>query len=65
MPGPWSRELNDRLAHRHIDLVLDALRADASHQPLPGPALGLADVRALSPEAPGADMRGVSPEAQE
>jgi hypothetical protein len=41
--------LNDRLAHRHLDLFLAGLRAGAAaeQQPLTGPGLGLDDLRAL------------------
>jgi catechol 2,3-dioxygenase-like lactoylglutathione lyase family enzyme len=40
---------DDRLAHRHLDLLLDGLRAirDQSVTPLPGSALTLADLRAM------------------
>jgi AcrR family transcriptional regulator len=41
---PFDRELNDRLAHRHLDLVVAGLRAEA--RPLSGPAMSLADLRA-------------------
>src|SRR5579884_3528467 len=37
LPGPFPRALSDHLAHRHLALVLDGLRAD--HDPLPGAAL--------------------------
>ncbi len=53
LPGPFPRTLDDRLAHRHLDLLLDGLRAarDRSAAPLPGPALTLADLRAISTES--------------
>lgn len=51
LPGPIPRELNDRLARRHLVLLLDGLRpgGDRSSDPLPGPAMTLADLQALSP----------------
>jgi AcrR family transcriptional regulator len=52
LPGDFPRDLKDRLAHRHLDLLITGLRevdkTDAEH--LSGPALTLADLRALSPE---------------
>lgn len=48
LPGPFSRGVSDRLAHRHLEIVLDGLRVD--HRPLPGPAMTLDDLRALSSE---------------
>lgn len=46
VPGPIPRHLDNRLAHRHLELLLDGLRADpaAPASPLPGPALTLADL---------------------
>lgn len=47
LPGPLPRDLDDRLAHRHLDLVLAGLRAgDQTSHPLPEPAMSLADLRA-------------------
>jgi AcrR family transcriptional regulator len=48
LPGPIPRELDNQVAHRHLELVLDGLRAHraASPSPLPGPALTLADLLA-------------------
>jgi AcrR family transcriptional regulator len=47
---PFPRALDNRLAHRHLDLLLHGLRAghDGSAPPLPGPAMTLADLRAIS-----------------
>ncbi len=48
LPGPISRNLDNRVAHRHLELVLDGLRADRA-EPLtsfPEPALTLADLGA-------------------
>jgi AcrR family transcriptional regulator len=53
LPGGFPRDLNDRLAHRHLDLLVSGLRAvdSADVQVLGGPLLTLQDLRALSPEA--------------
>ncbi len=50
LPGPFSRALDDRLAHRHLDLLIDGLRAghDRSAAPLPEPAMTLADLQAMA-----------------
>lgn len=50
LPGPIPLELGDDLAHRHLDLLFDGLRAGRNHPAdlLPGPAMTLADLRALS-----------------
>jgi AcrR family transcriptional regulator len=48
LPGAFSRELNDRLAHRHLDLLIGGLRADGGDRPsVGGPAMTLADLRGL------------------
>jgi AcrR family transcriptional regulator len=48
LPGTFTREQNDQLAHRHLDLVVDGLRADrTSATDLTGPAMTLADLRNL------------------
>jgi AcrR family transcriptional regulator len=49
LPSPMPRDLDLDLAHRHLDLVLDGLRARCEHvnTPLRGPALSRADLRAL------------------
>ena len=48
LPGPISRDLDNRLAHRHVELLLDGLRAGRAEPaaPLPEPALTLADLLA-------------------
>ena len=54
LPGGFSAETNTSLSHRHLDLLIDGLRATA-RQPaqLGGPALTLTDLRQLSqPETP-------------
>ena len=49
LPGPIPHSLDDDLAHRHLEVFLDGLRTDRDHPAavLPGPALTLADLRAL------------------
>jgi hypothetical protein len=49
LPDPVSRELDLRLAHRHLDLVLAALEAHPESNPtrLGGPALTLAQLQSL------------------
>ena len=47
LPQGFSREMDSRLAHRHLDLVLAGLRGGQEQAaPLGGPALSLADLRA-------------------
>lgn len=47
LPGPFPRGLDDRLAHRHLDLFIDGLRGDRGTDVLPGPAMSLEDLRGL------------------
>jgi hypothetical protein len=49
LTGPFPRELDLRLAHRHLDLVLGALRAStaAADAQLSGPALSLVQLQNL------------------
>jgi AcrR family transcriptional regulator len=56
LPGLFPRELNDSLAHRHLDLMLDGMRADFEWRPLSGPAMSLADLQRLG--NPGGDAGG-------
>lgn len=59
LPGGFHPEVNRGLSHRHLDLVIDGLRA-TSPQPsaLTGPALALADLRSFPhPDARGPDDR--------
>ncbi len=70
LPGPFPRTLDDRLAHRHLDLLLDGLRAarDRPAAPLPEPALTLANLRAMFTESePGAreHLRGQPTDVQQ
>ena len=60
LPGPIPRSLNDRLAHRHLELLLDGLRVDRDGPagPLPEPALTLADLRAAGDAADRTAGRG-------
>jgi AcrR family transcriptional regulator len=51
LPGPFPRSLDDALAHRHLQLALDGLRAGAHADPLPGPALSLDDLRGVARRA--------------
>lgn len=48
LPGSFPRALDDHLAHRHLDLLIAGLHArHESVGSLPGPAMTLADLRAL------------------
>jgi AcrR family transcriptional regulator len=60
LAGPFSRDLNNQLAHRHLALVLDVLRAGGAEPaaPLPAPALTLADLQAVADAADPATGRG-------
>lgn len=50
LPGPFPREVNDELAHRHLDVVIDGLRATAEGRGrLPGPGLSHEDLRRVQP----------------
>jgi AcrR family transcriptional regulator len=46
LPGGFPPETNSALSHRHLDLLIDGLRAAARHPAeLAGPALSIADLR--------------------
>jgi AcrR family transcriptional regulator len=49
LPGPFPRALDDSLAHRHLDLLIDGLRAGRAGTPatLSGPALTLDALKAI------------------
>ncbi|WP_158581734.1 TetR/AcrR family transcriptional regulator [Actinomadura spongiicola] len=48
LPGPMPRRLTEELAHRHLDLLVDGLRASAERTTtLGGPALTFGDLEAL------------------
>lgn len=52
LPVPFPHPVADELAHRHLSLLLDGLRAaGAATAPLPGPALTLGDLQSLAPNA--------------
>ena len=49
LPGPFSREINERLAHRHLDLLVSGLRTRPGRPAkLGGPALTLPDLQQMS-----------------
>ena len=52
LPGSFSPALNDELAHRHLDLVIDGLRGPANRdeRPVTGPALSLKDLQTMTPD---------------
>jgi AcrR family transcriptional regulator len=53
LPGAFSKELNDSLAHRHLDLLINGLRAAGrADEQVEGPALTLGDLRVLHAESP-------------
>ena len=56
LPGPFSHALENDLAHRHLDLLLDGLLTgrDRAAAPLSGPTMTLGDLQAL-PSAGHAD----------
>ncbi len=56
LPGRFPRDLDDGLAHRHLDLLIDGLRVVSGRAAagLSGPAMTLGDLRSMEPDA-GAD----------
>jgi AcrR family transcriptional regulator len=49
LPGGFSPEDDNRLAHRHLDLLLDGLRSSAYRgEPLPDPAMTFDDLAEMS-----------------
>src|SRR5712691_6900335 len=54
LPGPMPRDLDLRLAHRHLDLVLAALQAhpESTPAPLSGPAMTLGELQTLGDGEP-------------
>ncbi|TDD29741.1 TetR/AcrR family transcriptional regulator [Actinomadura sp. KC06] len=55
LPGPMPRDLAEQLAHRHLDLLIDGLRAAASAgrpEGLGGPALTFDDLQSMGDERP-------------
>jgi AcrR family transcriptional regulator len=52
LPGPFPPEVNQGLAHRHLDLVLAGLRSsNPSGVSLPGPAMTFENLRAMADTA--------------
>jgi AcrR family transcriptional regulator len=52
LPGPFPPEVNRRLAHRHLDMVLAGLRSsNPPGAPLPGPEMTFGDLRAMAASA--------------
>lgn len=49
LPGAIPSEMQDDIAHRHADVFLAGLRAEATSDLLPGPALELDDLQKLRP----------------
>lgn len=47
LPGPMPAEMNDRLAHRHLDLLVEGLRPHPTRRPPAGPTLNMHDLRDL------------------
>ncbi len=64
LPGGFSRETNDSLSHRHLDLLIDGLRpATGQPAPLGGPAMTLGDLRRFpQPNPPPAGPPGSAPQ---
>ncbi|HEU5158971.1 MAG TPA: helix-turn-helix domain-containing protein [Streptosporangiaceae bacterium] len=64
LPGPIPRDLNDRLAHRHLDLLIDGLRTggpDAARPAVAGPAVTLDDLRDMRSRLRAADSSESTP----
>jgi AcrR family transcriptional regulator len=56
LPGSFTREQNDQLAHRHVDLLIAGLGPAGAHATLPGPAMTRDDLRRLPrPDAAAAE----------
>jgi AcrR family transcriptional regulator len=50
LPGPFPAEVDSRLTHRHLDLLLDGLRSAAFRgAPLPDPTMTFDDLAAMPP----------------
>ena len=49
LPGPFPRDLNDRLGHRHLAVLIDGLRTRPDDTDLGGPAITLEDLRTITP----------------
>ncbi|HEY7047182.1 MAG TPA: helix-turn-helix domain-containing protein [Jatrophihabitantaceae bacterium] len=61
LPGTFTRDVNDALGHRHLDLAIAGLRADGTGpEKLGGPALTLRDLQKMSPSSRGKTPRKAS-----
>lgn len=60
LPGPFPREVNDDLGHRHLDLLVDGLSGKGR---LSGPELSLHDLQRMSRSSRRRPARGVSRKA--
>jgi len=58
LPGPFPRELDNSLAHRHLDLLLDGLRSGSMRADLTGPAMTLEELQQLAPSPLGEGDNG-------
>ena len=53
LPGSFPRDVNNELAHRHLDVVLDGLRTSTGdHASLPGLGLDYEDLDRMRPQPP-------------
>ena len=53
LPGAFPAELDNQLAHRHLDVLLDGLRSAADHgAPLPDPTMTFDDLAHMADHAP-------------
>jgi hypothetical protein len=59
LPGPFPREVNDELGHRHLDLLVNGLRGGRDGK-LSGPELSLQDLQRMSRASRRGSARGVS-----
>jgi AcrR family transcriptional regulator len=50
LPGPMSADLDNRLAHRHLDLLIEGLRPRPRRRPPGGPRLARADLHEIGEE---------------
>jgi AcrR family transcriptional regulator len=48
LPGAISPDLNNRLAHRHLELMIEGLRPGRPRPALPGPALTVPDLQQIN-----------------
>ncbi|MBS2537435.1 TetR/AcrR family transcriptional regulator [Catenulispora sp. NF23] len=50
LPGPFTEDAQQVLAHRHADLLIAGLTAGPAQRPLSGPAMDLAELRKMLPQ---------------